>query len=37
MLFDAGAERGEVEVDENEVAEVARRYREALAKYPPPR
>ena len=30
-------EKGEVKVDENEVAEVARRYSEALAKYPPPR
>jgi diadenosine tetraphosphate (Ap4A) HIT family hydrolase len=30
-------EVGEVTVDENEVAEVARRYSEALARYPPPR
>ena len=30
-------EKGEVKVDEAEVADVARRYREALAKYPPPR
>ena len=30
-------EAGEVEVDENEVAEVARRYSDALARYPPPR
>ena len=30
-------EKGEVAVDENEVADVARRYSEALAKYPPPR
>ena len=30
-------EVGEVKVDENEVADVARRYSEALAKYPPPR
>ena len=30
-------EQGEVKVDENEVADVARRYREALAKNPPPR
>ena len=31
------SESGEIAVDENEVAEVARRYREALARYPPPR
>lgn len=30
-------EQGEVAVDESEVAEVARRYREALARNPPPR
>jgi diadenosine tetraphosphate (Ap4A) HIT family hydrolase len=30
-------EQGEIEVDEREVAEVARRYGEALAGYPPPR
>jgi hypothetical protein len=30
-------ECGEVAVDETAVADVARRYREALARYPPPR
>jgi diadenosine tetraphosphate (Ap4A) HIT family hydrolase len=30
-------EAGEVKIDESEVAEVARRYREALARNPPPR